>query len=65
MEKRPTLFELDSAGEIGEAGDVVAMPAWTMHTLSMNCSATPRFMVTHTIYARTFVWHGDGSGDPH
>ena len=33
-----------------EAGDVVAMLPWTMHNLSMNCAAAPRFMVTHSIY---------------
>jgi hypothetical protein len=33
-----------------EAGDVVVMLPWTMHNLAMNCAATPRFMVTHSIY---------------
>jgi hypothetical protein len=33
----------------GRPGDVVAMMPWTLHTLSMNCAATPRLMVTHTI----------------
>lgn len=32
-----------------DAGDVVVMLPWTMHSLSMNCAATPRFMVTHWI----------------
>jgi hypothetical protein len=32
------------------AGDLVVMQPWTMHNLSMNCRATPRMMVTHTIY---------------
>jgi Phytanoyl-CoA dioxygenase (PhyH) len=31
------------------AGDLVVMQPWTMHNLSMNCRATPRIMVTHTI----------------
>jgi hypothetical protein len=33
-----------------EAGDVVVMQPWTMHNLSMNCAAAPRFVVTHTVY---------------
>jgi hypothetical protein len=35
----------------GGAGDVVAMLPWTLHSLAMNCSGAPRFMVTHTILA--------------
>lgn len=33
----------------GRPGDVVAMMPWTLHNFSMNCAATPRFMVTHTV----------------
>ena len=33
----------------GMPGDVVAMMPWTMHTLSMNTTNQPRFMVTHTV----------------
>jgi hypothetical protein len=32
------------------AGDLVVMLPWTMHSLSRNCVATPRFMVTQSIY---------------
>jgi ectoine hydroxylase-related dioxygenase (phytanoyl-CoA dioxygenase family) len=35
---------------IGQAGDVVVMLPWTMHSLAMNCAAVPRFMTTHSIY---------------
>jgi hypothetical protein len=35
----------------GDAGDVVVMLPWTLHSLAMNCSPAPRFMVTHSIYA--------------
>jgi hypothetical protein len=35
----------------GEAGDVVVMLPWTLHSLAKNCSPAPRFMVTHSIYA--------------
>lgn len=34
-----------------DAGDVVVMLPWTMHNLSMNVAARPRFMVTHSVYA--------------
>src|SRR5262249_32984632 len=34
-----------------EAGDVVAMLPWTLHSLAMNCGSGPRFMVTHTVWA--------------
>lgn len=36
----------------GQAGDVVAMLPWTFHNISMNCAATPRFMVTHSVSRR-------------
>lgn len=32
----------------GAAGDVAIMLPWTLHNLSMNAAATPRFMVTQT-----------------
>jgi Phytanoyl-CoA dioxygenase (PhyH) len=32
------------------AGDAVVMLPWTLHSLAMNCSPAPRFMVTHTIW---------------
>jgi hypothetical protein len=35
----------------GVAGDVAFMLPWTLHNVSMNCAATPRFMVTHTVYS--------------
>jgi hypothetical protein len=34
-----------------EAGDVVAMLPWTLHSLAMNCGTAPRLMVTHTLWA--------------
>ncbi len=34
----------------GQPGDVVLMLPWTLHNGNMNCSAEPRFMVTHTAY---------------
>jgi hypothetical protein len=34
----------------GDAGDVVVMLPWTMHSPAMNCAAEPRFMVTHSLY---------------
>jgi hypothetical protein len=34
----------------GDAGDVVIMLPWTMHSPAMNCASAPRFMVTHTLY---------------
>lgn len=36
-----------------DAGDVVTMLPWTMHSLSMNCAARPRLMVTHSVYRTT------------
>jgi len=36
----------------GQPGDVVFMLPWTIHNGSMNCSNRPRFMVTHTAFAR-------------
>jgi hypothetical protein len=36
----------------GQPGDVVLMLPWTLHNISMNCSDRPRFMVTHTAYAK-------------
>ena len=34
----------------GEAGDVVVMLPWTLHSLAMNCSPA-RFAVTHSLFA--------------
>lgn len=36
----------------GAPGDLVVMHPWTMHNMSMNCAAGPRFMVTHSVYRR-------------
>ena len=36
----------------GQPGDVVFMLPWTLHNFSMNTSDRPRFMVTHTAFAR-------------
>jgi len=33
-----------------DAGDVVVMLPWTLHSLAPNCADAPRFMVTHSIY---------------
>ncbi len=33
----------------GNPGEIVAMLPWSMHTWSMNTTADPRFMVTHTV----------------
>jgi hypothetical protein len=30
-------------------GVAVVMVPWTLHNLSTNCAATPRFVVTHTV----------------
>ena len=38
---------------IAEAGDVVVMHPWTMHALAPNCAASPRFMVTTSIYGHS------------
>jgi hypothetical protein len=34
----------------GQAGDLVVMHPWTMHNMSMDCAATPRFAVTRTVH---------------
>jgi hypothetical protein len=34
----------------GNAGDLVVMLPWTMHSMSRNVAATPRIMVTQSIY---------------
>lgn len=34
------------------AGDVVVMHPWTLHSASMNSATAPRFMVTHAVYRR-------------
>ena len=36
----------------GAAGDVAIMLPWTLHNLSMNTAATPRFMVTQSLHRR-------------
>jgi hypothetical protein len=36
----------------GEPGDVAYMLPWTLHNVNMNCSDQPRFMVTHTVFAK-------------
>jgi hypothetical protein len=36
----------------GQPGDVAYMLPWTLHNVNMNCSDHPRFMVTHTAFAR-------------
>jgi hypothetical protein len=36
----------------GEPGDVAYMLPWTLHNVNMNCTAQPRFMVTHTVFAK-------------
>jgi hypothetical protein len=46
----------------GEGGDVVAMPPWTLHNFSMNSAATPRFMVTQSIYRDDFRYERERRG---
>ena len=36
----------------GQPGDVAYLLPWTLHNVSMNCSDRPRFMVTHTVFAK-------------
>jgi hypothetical protein len=36
----------------GHAGDVAFMLPLTLHNVSMNCGDRPRFMVTHTAFAK-------------
>jgi hypothetical protein len=45
-----------------EAGDVVVMLPWTMHSLAMNCAAVPRFMVTQSIYSDRYSRAGNAEG---
>ena len=45
-----------------DPGDVVVMMPWTMHCSSMNCSPSPRLMVTHSVYRGQYHVSTDHSG---
>jgi hypothetical protein len=36
----------------GEPGDVILMHPWTFHAAASNCSATPRMMISHSVFRR-------------